>query len=132
MATKSKPRPTSKPTAANTEGAAVAFGDIPSPTPPMPVSATAVPEVMTLSEAATFLRVPTETLRTDAVGGRIPGRLVGDEWRFARSALIAWLSQPETRKKSMLSVIGAFKDDETLEPMVEEIYRERKRNTVGG
>ena len=32
----------------------------------------------------------------------------------------------------MLAVIGAFKDDETLEPMVEEIYRERKRNPVGG
>jgi hypothetical protein len=26
------------------------------------------------------------------VDGRLPGRRIGDEWRFARAALVAWLS----------------------------------------
>jgi excisionase family DNA binding protein len=85
-----------------------------------------------LAEAAALLRVSEDGLSSDADAGRIPGRLVGNEWRFVRSALIAWLSQPEPRKKSMLSVAGSFADDETLMPMVEEIYRERKRDPVGG
>ncbi len=114
--------------------------------PPTPAG-----DVLTLAEAAAFLRVPEDGLRKDADAGRVPGRLIAGEWRFAKGALLAWLSpavsgQPSTppgqevvRKalpadlnKGFLSVIGAFADDETLGPMVEEIYRERKRNPVGG
>jgi excisionase family DNA binding protein len=48
--------------------------------------------VLTLAEAAAFLRVSEEGLRKDADDGRLPGRLVGGEWRFVRQALLEWLS----------------------------------------
>jgi hypothetical protein len=93
-------------------------------------------EVLTLAEAAALLRVPEEGLKTDAAAGRVPGRLVAGEWRFVRATLLAWLSQPEPSKKSskerMLAVAGMWKDDPTVDAMVEEIYRRRKANPVGG
>jgi hypothetical protein len=55
----------------------------------------AAPEVMTLAEAAAWLRVPEEGLRTDVVAGRVPARLVAGEWRFNKSALVVWFGQPE-------------------------------------
>jgi excisionase family DNA binding protein len=103
-----------------------------------PASANGVPaspDVLTLAEAAAFLRVPNEVLVREAESGRVPGRKLGSEWRFGRAKLLDWLAQPEPGgaggRKSMSSVIGAFKDDETLEPMVEEIYRQRKQHRVG-
>lgn len=48
-------------------------------------------EVLSVEEAARFLKVPAATVRREARAGRLPGRHVGKEWRFARSALIDWL-----------------------------------------
>ena len=93
-----------------------------------------VGEVMTLAEAAVFLRVPEDGLKADAASGRVPGRLIAGEWRFTKATLLAWFNEPEatakTRKKSMLAIAGSFKDDETLEPMVEEIFRQRRENPL--
>ena len=30
-----------------------------------------------------------------AEAGKLPGRKLGDAWRFSRAALVAWLSTPE-------------------------------------
>jgi hypothetical protein len=54
-------------------------------------------EVLTLADAAEFLRVSEAGLKTDAAAGRVPGRIVAGEWRFARTTLLAWLSQSEPR-----------------------------------
>jgi hypothetical protein len=56
-------------------------------------------EVMTLPEAAAWLRVAEDGLRADAVAGRIPARLAAGEWRFNKAALVAWLSAPERASK---------------------------------
>jgi excisionase family DNA binding protein len=48
-------------------------------------------EVMTVEEAALFLRVPAHALRELASAGTVPARLVGGEWRFSRAALLDWL-----------------------------------------
>jgi excisionase family DNA binding protein len=48
-------------------------------------------EVMTLEEAAAFLRLPPETVRQLAETQRIPARSVGETWRFSRPALVEWL-----------------------------------------
>lgn len=53
---------------------------------------TAEATVLTLSEAAAFLRVSEEGLKKDADGGLLPGRRVGGEWRFVKDALVEWLS----------------------------------------
>ena len=48
--------------------------------------------VLTLAEAASFIRVSTKTLREMARQKRIPSQKVGREWRFLRRALEDWLS----------------------------------------
>jgi hypothetical protein len=58
----------------------------------------APPDVLTLEEAAAMLRVPAGDLEAAAASEDVPGRRIGDEWRFARKALLAWLGDPaETR-----------------------------------
>ena len=49
-------------------------------------------EVLTLDEAAALLRLPPEVVGARARARDLPGRLFGDEWRFARSAVLAWLA----------------------------------------
>ena len=56
---------------------------------------TARGEVLTLEEAAALLRVLPAALLARAERAEVPGRLLGDEWRFARSALLAWIAQLE-------------------------------------
>jgi excisionase family DNA binding protein len=51
----------------------------------------ASPEVMTLVEAAKFLRVCGHTLSKHARDGKVPGQRIGREWRFLRSELEAHL-----------------------------------------
>ena len=48
-------------------------------------------EVMTLHEAAAFLRIDRAALGQLAAWGQVPGRRIGAQWRFSRSALLAWL-----------------------------------------
>jgi excisionase family DNA binding protein len=48
-------------------------------------------EVLTIDEAAALLRVDLEQLLTVAKRNEIPCRQIGDEWRFSRDALLAWL-----------------------------------------
>src|SRR5215212_5079542 len=48
-------------------------------------------QVMTPEEAADLLRSDAATVIAMAEDGTLPGRKVGDEWRFTRSALLRWL-----------------------------------------
>ena len=49
-------------------------------------------EVLTLAEAATYLRVSEAGLRADADAGLLPGHLIGGEWRFTKEGILRWLS----------------------------------------
>lgn len=102
-------------------------------------------EVLTLAEAAQFLRVAEEGLKTDVADGKVPGRLVAGEWRFNRAGLLCWLGHFEVKqlsaqlepnlkssKERLRALIGMWKDDPTVDAMVEEIYRQRKLHPVGG
>jgi excisionase family DNA binding protein len=51
-----------------------------------------VEEVLTAEEAADLLRSDAATVIAMAEDGTLPGRKVGDDWRFARAALMRWLS----------------------------------------
>jgi excisionase family DNA binding protein len=112
MATKSKAKPTANGT----------------PTPPG--------DVLTLAEAAAFLRVPEAGLRQDAEAGRVPGRRVAGEWRFSRDGLHEWLGRLAPTKLSdkerLGSLIGIWKDDPTADALTAEFERKRKRQPVGG
>src|SRR3954465_249168 len=51
-----------------------------------------VPDVLTPAQAAALLQVDEYAVLALAEDGRLPGRRIGDEWRFARAALVEWLS----------------------------------------
>jgi excisionase family DNA binding protein len=50
-----------------------------------------LPEVLDLSEVAAFLRVREQDVVNAVYDQDLPGRMVGSEWRFLRSALETWL-----------------------------------------
>ena len=54
-------------------------------------------EVMTAAQAAEFLQIDEATVIELAEAAELPGRKLRTDWRFSRSALVAWLSAP--RKK---------------------------------
>lgn len=83
-------------------------------------------EVLTLLETATFLRItPDEVLSLVDEQG-LPGRRIGENWRFLKLALHDWLksSPPKT---GILSFAGAIAGDPHAVEMLESIYRERGR-----
>jgi excisionase family DNA binding protein len=91
----------------------------------------AAAEVLTLEEAAAYLRLPVQGLRRMATRGSIPGRKVGKEWRFLRAALQDWLRGPDQRE-TILRQAGSWKDDPFLEEMLAHIYERRGRPMVEG
>ena len=98
-------------------------------------------DILTLEEAAAFLRVQASALQADALAGRVPSRFVAGEWRFSKSAFLTWLQTPaeSTSKKprpgskeAVLSVAGLWKDDPTVDDMIRDIYEQRRKNPVEG
>jgi excisionase family DNA binding protein len=53
------------------------------------------PEVMTLADVADLLQSDEAAVAALADAGELPGRRIGDEWRFARRAVLDWLAQGE-------------------------------------
>jgi excisionase family DNA binding protein len=88
-------------------------------------------EVLTLSEAAAYLRLQTaEVLRLVEEQG-LPARRIQEEWRFLKSAIQEWLSRPAAfgpSKAAQLAVAGAWKDDPLVEKELTEILRRRGRS----
>jgi excisionase family DNA binding protein len=56
--------------------------------------------VMTLREAATYLRVPAGSLEQMAQEGQVPAFLIDGKWRFQRSGLDEWLSMRSHQKEA--------------------------------
>lgn len=59
-------------------------------------------EVLTLDEVAGLLKLTSEAVRSRAEQGELPARRFGDEWRFSKMAVFAWLAvgdAPNTRRR---------------------------------
>ena len=56
-------------------------------------------EVLTLSEAAQFLRVSERTLWSRAKANDVPHAKVGSQYRFTRGQLTKWLESQSTTSK---------------------------------
>jgi excisionase family DNA binding protein len=88
-------------------------------------------DVLTLAEAAAYLRLPESEVVGLVHSQGLPGRFIASEWRFLKGAIQDWLatSSPtwETRKAAILELAGKYKDDPDLEPIVAEAYRQRGR-----
>lgn len=48
-------------------------------------------DVLTLADAARLLQVAEEEVARLAQAGELPGRRIGEQWRFARQAILDWL-----------------------------------------
>jgi excisionase family DNA binding protein len=86
-------------------------------------------EVLTLSEAAAYLRVSARDVLRLANRQELPGRLIGKEWRFLKAALRDWLrpTGQASGKEAFLALAGAWKDDPDIEEIVRVAHRRRGR-----
>lgn len=57
-------------------------------------------EILNSLEAARLLRIGKDNLCRLAANGLIPSARAGKEWRFSRTALMAWVSTPQQRTKA--------------------------------
>ena len=87
---------------------------------------TVIPDILTLEEAAAYLRLPTETIARQAAHGQIPGRRIEDTWRFLKAAIDDWLRSQDARAL-LLQQAGALADDESLTVLRQRVYKARKR-----
>ena len=53
------------------------------------------PEVLNLEQAGELLQVEAGLVARLAEDGELPGRKLGDDWRFSRTALLTWLAAGE-------------------------------------
>ncbi len=90
------------------------------------MSQTATSEVLTLEEAADYLKLPLDTIERQAIQGHIPGRRIEDTWRFLKSAIDDWLRAQDSRTV-LLQQAGALKDDPYIDELLAAIYDDRKR-----
>lgn len=82
--------------------------------------------VLTLEEAANYLRLPKEIIERQAAQGQIPARRIEDTWRFLKVAIDEWLRSHDSRT-ILLQQAGALADDESLADLRATIYAERGR-----
>lgn len=102
------------------------------PVAPLATSANGVvSEVLTLADAAAYLRVGEPDVVDLIRSQNLPGRLIAGNWRFLKSAIQQWLSAgsstPQTRKEAQLALAGKYKDDPDLMQICEEAYKQRGR-----
>jgi hypothetical protein len=87
-------------------------------------------EVLTLAEAATYLRLPEAEVVGLVHSQGLPGRSIAGEWRFLKAAIQHWrTSAPlasDVRRAAILELSGKYKDDPDLEQIVEDAYRRRR------
>jgi excisionase family DNA binding protein len=88
-----------------------------------------LPSILTLEEAADYLRLSPDIVLQAAIAGKIPGQPIGEHWRFLRSAIDEWLYCRDSRT-ILLQQAGAFADDETLEAIQAQIDHDRQQFTL--
>lgn len=105
--------------------------------PPLPAAAPALngpaDEVLTLTEAAAYLRLSEADVLRLVHDQKLPARRLANEWRFLKAAIQDWLRTgppPQPSREAQLAVIGSWKDDPYIEEELKEILRQRGRPTT--
>src|SRR5436309_15775582 len=105
-----------------------------SQTAPAPTANGVEADVLTLSEAAAYLRFSeADVLRLVDEQG-LPARRLASEWRFLKGAIQDWLRTgppPKSNKEAWMALAGVWEDDPYVEEELKEIYRRRGRPTTG-
>ena len=88
--------------------------------------------VLTLAEAAAYLRVAEDDVVRLVYTQDLSGRKIGDQWRFLKSSLENWLSKPARPpgNEALLALAGSWKDDPYVDEMLTEIYKQRGRPMI--
>src|SRR5690349_3756522 len=100
------------------------------PQSPTPVANGPTTEVLTLAEAAAYLRLPEADLLRLVDEQGLPARQLGKEWRFLKAAIQDWLRSgppPKSNKEAWMALAGAWKDDPFVDELRQEIARQRER-----
>jgi excisionase family DNA binding protein len=86
-------------------------------------------EVLTLAEAAAYLRLSEPEVVDLVHSQNLPGRFTGKDWRFLKPALMGWLLIPpqEAGKQAFLALAGSWKDDPDIDEIVRESHKRRGR-----
>ncbi len=89
-------------------------------------------DVMTLAEAAKYLRTSRQAVKDLAENGTLPAQRVNGAWRFLKEAINEWLRGRTalSSRDEMLRQAGAFKDDPDLPKILADIYAARGRPEV--
>jgi len=89
-------------------------------------------DVLTLAEAAAYLRVSQDDVLDMVRTQGLPARQIGSQWRFLKSSLQDWLKNPPRswNKEAFLALSGVWKDDPYLDEMLKEIYKQRGRPMI--
>jgi excisionase family DNA binding protein len=85
--------------------------------------------VMTLAETAAYLRLSEPETEELVYSKNLPGRCIGEQWRFLKCAVDDWLKglSVQSSKDAQMALAGVWKDDPTVPEMLKEIYRQRGR-----
>ncbi|MBL8798291.1 MAG: helix-turn-helix domain-containing protein [Planctomycetia bacterium] len=108
--TQGKPKPQSKGPSAAANGSAI--------------------EVLTLAEAAAYLRLSEDAVRTAVREHGLPGREVHGDWRFLKAGIQEWLMRAPkatSNKDAWRALVGVWKHDPTVDALLEEIDQQRKQ-----
>lgn len=102
------------------------------PATPQPAAANgpANAAVLTLAEAAEYLRLPEDEVVRMVREQGLHARQVGSEWRFLTSAIDDWLRtgpQPLSNNAAWAALEGVWEDDPTVDQLREEMARHRKQ-----
>lgn len=86
-------------------------------------------EVLTLEEAAAYLRVSPDAVVSMVDAEGLPARRFGPDWRFHRGALQAWLSAARPNK-GILAHIGRIAGDPFASQLLDGFDESRGRNAI--
>ena len=91
-------------------------------------------EVLTLAEAAAYLRFLEADVLRLVDEQALPARRLGNEWRFLKEAIRDWMRTgpaSKSNKEAWMALAGVWKDDPHREQLLQEIHIQSGRPTTG-
>ena len=89
---------------------------------------------LTVDEVSQFLKVTPDTVRQLAAKGELPGRKIGNKWRFSPLAIHQWLignaKQERKSDNPHLSFLGVLAGNPLAQEVADDIQKERERQRL--
>ena len=86
---------------------------------------------LTVDEVSQFLKVTPDTVRQLAAKGELPGRKIGNKWRFSSLAIHLWLignaKQESKSDNPHLFFLGVLAGNPLAQEVADDIQKERER-----